>query len=69
MVPPSRSDLVAQVVADVEAAGLTCSPTPSLAQSIVFEWLDGSVGVLTFDQALSGASAGEGWVRSYCAAP
>ncbi|WP_229051334.1 hypothetical protein [Aeromicrobium sp. Leaf350] len=67
--PSVRPDLVAQAVADVEARGLSCSATPTLSSSIVFEWLDGRVGVVTFDEALTGARDGEGWVRWYCAEP
>ncbi|GAA1727259.1 hypothetical protein [Aeromicrobium alkaliterrae] len=67
--PTVRPDLVARAVADVEAQGMSCTATPTLTSSIVFEWLDGTVGVVTFDEALSGARAGTGWVRWYCDAP
>lgn len=64
--PTGDRDLVAAAVADVEARGLSCSQAPSLADSIVFEWLDGTVGLVTFDQALAAARSGDGWVRWYC---
>ena len=66
--PTGDRDLVAAAVADVEARGLSCSQAPSLADSIVFEWLDGTVGLVTFDQAFAAARSGDGWVRWYCSA-
>lgn len=64
--PSSDRDLVAAAVADVEAQGLRCSQAPSLVDSIVFERLDGTVALVTFDEALAAARAGDGWVRWYC---
>lgn len=64
--PSSAPDPLAQVVASVEAQGLSCTGTPSLAPSVVFERLDGTVEVVTFDQAMVGSQNGTGWVRRYC---
>ncbi len=65
--PTVRPDLVAQVVADVEAQGLSCTSVPTLTSSVVFENLDGSVELVSFDDALKGAHDHAGWVRWYCA--
>lgn len=65
--PSGDRDLVAAAVAGVEAKGLSCSQTPSLADSIVFERLDGTVELVSFDEALAAARSGDGWVRWYCA--
>lgn len=64
--PAGDRDLVAAAVAGVEATGLSCSQAPSLADSIVFERLDGTVVLVSFDEALAAAQAGQGWVRWYC---
>ena len=64
--PAGDRDLVAAAVAGVEAKGLSCSQAPSLADSIVFERLDGTVVLVSFDEALAAARSGEGWVRWYC---
>ncbi len=64
--PSGDRDLVAAVVADMEAQGLSCSQAPSLADSIVFERLDGTVDLVSFDEALAAARSGAGWVRWYC---
>lgn len=49
------------------ALGRSCSRTPALTDVVLYEALDtDEVTVVTFDQALSRASAGAGWVRRYC---
>ena len=67
--PSGDRDLVAAAVADVEAQGLHCSQAPSLADRIVFERLDGTVDLVSFDEALAAAHSGDGWVRWYCSPP
>ncbi|MCK5891068.1 hypothetical protein [Aeromicrobium sp.] len=64
--PAGDRDLVAAAVADVEAQGLRCTRAPSLADGIVFERLDGTVALISFDEALVQARSGAGWVRWYC---
>ncbi len=64
--PSGDRDLVAAAVADVEAQGLSCSQAPSLADRIVFERFDGTVELVTFNEALAAARSGAGWVRWYC---
>ncbi|MEG9226331.1 hypothetical protein [Aeromicrobium sp. Sec7.5] len=64
--PSGSSDLVTAAVADVEARGLSCSRAPSLADSIVLERLDGTVDLVSFDEALEASRSGAGWVRWYC---
>ncbi|MBC7630003.1 hypothetical protein [Aeromicrobium sp.] len=51
-----------------ESTGLTCSVTPVLTDTVLFQAVDGTaVQVLRFDEAIAASTAREGWIRRYCA--
>ena len=60
-------DPVAAVVQEIESRGYQCGSEPRLVDQVIFEWLDGTVTALGFDDALRSAGDGAGWVRGYCA--
>lgn len=60
-------DPVAAVVQEIEARGYQCGAEPQLVDQVIFEWLDGTVSAIGFDDALRSAGDGAGWVREYCA--
>ena len=54
------------LVEDLQVQGLECSGVPSLTDSIVFEFEDGTAEVLTFDEAWDAAEKNLGFVEAYC---
>ena len=57
------------IVKVVQAEGMkgkSCGSEPTLTDTVVFEFTDGRVSVVTFDEAWSSAKSGNGYVRAYC---
>lgn len=64
--PPNTAPIVdTQVMIDA-ARGKTCSPTPTLTNTIVFQTTEGKTLILSFDEALEASKNGEGKVVTYC---
>lgn len=64
--PPNAAPIVdTQVMMDA-ARGKTCSPEPTLTDTIVFITTEGKTLILSFDEAYAAAIDGKGKVVTYC---
>ncbi len=62
-----RSLPLARAIDRQEERGRSCGETPVLTDVVLYQPLESDdVVVVTFDQALSLATAGAGWIRRYC---
>ena len=68
---PNPGVAVEEIVAEQQRGGLSCQKEPELTNVVVFQrnapdGVTPAVEVLTFDEALAAARAGDGWVLWYC---
>ncbi|KQX75178.1 MULTISPECIES: hypothetical protein [Aeromicrobium] len=58
---------LARAIDRQEGLGRSCGEEPVLTDVVLYQPLDSEdVVVVTFDEALSRATAGAGWIRRYC---
>jgi hypothetical protein len=63
----TQSAQLLEAVAQQAARGRSCTQTPALTDVVLYQGLDtDEIVVVTFDEALTLATAGSGWVRGYC---
>jgi hypothetical protein len=62
---PAARELVGQL----ENEGLTCRPSPTMTDTVVFSWADGRVETVDFGTSLTATAKAAGQALRYCATP